>query len=356
MLFIRNLFSYRLRRHHYPVFYFFFTILVRNMASSSQRKRPLSLDTLVDGEVDASDILKLEQAGFGTVEAIARAPLKKIKAVHGLNELVAVEVKESSIKLCRTGIRKATEYEASQQLRSKLTTGCKEFDQILQGGLEVGRITEVFGSSDTGKTQLCHTLAISCQLPVSSGGLDGRCLYLDTAVTFRPERLRAIAARFDLSPDEALGKVDFARAHSTDHLLELLDDAVDLMMKEKFSLLIVDPATTLYRAEFTGRGVLAVRQQHMGQLLCKLQKLADDFKIVVVITNHVVANVDNLLSGGPKDKPGGGNVIAHASQTRLKLRKGARGRRICEVFNSALVPHSECLFTIGKGGFMDGDN
>lgn len=69
------------------------------------------------------------------------------------------------------------------------TTGCRELDKILGGGIETGSITEVFGESRTGKTQLCHTLAVTSQLPISRGGGEGKCIYIDTEGGFRPERL-----------------------------------------------------------------------------------------------------------------------------------------------------------------------
>jgi len=66
---------------------------------------------------------------------------------------------------------------------------------VLIGGVETGSITEVFGEFRTGKTQLCHTLAVTCQLPIDHGGGEGKCLYIDTEGTFRPERLLAVAER-----------------------------------------------------------------------------------------------------------------------------------------------------------------
>lgn len=54
---------------------------------------------------------------------------------------------------------------------------------------------KVFGEFRTGKSQLCHQLAVMCQLPVDMGGAEGRCLWIDTEGTFRPERLLAIAER-----------------------------------------------------------------------------------------------------------------------------------------------------------------
>ena len=32
------------------------------------------------------------------------------------------------------------------------------------GGIETGSITEIFGEFRTGKTQLCHTIAATCQV------------------------------------------------------------------------------------------------------------------------------------------------------------------------------------------------
>jgi DNA repair protein RAD51 len=45
-----------------------------------------------------------------------------------------------------------------------LTTGSKELDTLLQGGIETGSVTEIYGEFRTGKTQLCHTLAVTCQV------------------------------------------------------------------------------------------------------------------------------------------------------------------------------------------------
>lgn len=49
----------------------------------------------------------------------------------------------------------------------KVSTGCKEFDDILEGGLETGTITEVYGENRSGKTQLMHTLCVTCQVSVA---------------------------------------------------------------------------------------------------------------------------------------------------------------------------------------------
>ena len=40
--------------------------------------------------------------------------------------------------------------------------GNENVDQLLGGGVETGSITEIFGEFRTGKTQICHTLCVTC--------------------------------------------------------------------------------------------------------------------------------------------------------------------------------------------------
>ena len=65
------------------------------------------------------------------------------------------------------GFTTATEFHQKRSEIIQVTTGSKELDKLLQGGIETGSITEMFGEFRTGKTQLCHTLAVTCQVSQS---------------------------------------------------------------------------------------------------------------------------------------------------------------------------------------------
>ena len=73
-----------------------------------------------------------------------------------------------------------------------------------------------------------------------------------------------------------------------------------------------------------------------------------------MITNQVVAQVDgaSMFTADPK-KPIGGNIIAHASTTRLSLRKGRGEARICKIYDSPCLPESEATFGIYPDGIND---
>jgi len=125
------------------------------------------------------------------------------------------------------------------------------------------------------------------------------------------------------------------------------------MAESRYVILIVDSATALYRTDYSGRGELSARQMHMAKFLRQIQKLADEYGVACVITNQVVASVDGMASFGPTTKPIGGNIIAHASQTRLSLRKGRGDNRVIKVYDSPTLAESEAIFSITDQGVAD---
>lgn len=111
----------------------------------------------------------------------------------------------------------------------------------------------------------------------------------------------------------------------------------------------------MYRTDYSGRSELAARQMHMARFLRMLLRLADEFGVAVVITNQVVAQVDGgggMFQADAK-KPIGGNIMAHASTTRLSLRKGRGENRICKIYDSPCLPDSEATFAIYGEGIGD---
>lgn len=301
------------------------------------------------------DVKKLLEAGYYTVESIAYTPKKNLLNIKGISEAKADKILLEATKLIPMGFTTATEFHQRRAEIVYISTGSQELDKLLGGGLETGSITELFGEFRTGKTQICHTLAVTCQLPVEQGGGAGKCLYIDTEGTFRPERLVACAQRYGLNPDEVLDNVAYARAFNSDHQSALLTQASAMMSESRYALLIVDSATSLYRTDFSGRGELSARQMHLARFLRTLLRLADEFGVAVVISNQVVAQVDGasaMFNADPK-KPIGGNIMAHASTTRLYLRKGRAETRICKIYDSPCLPEAEAVFSINANGIGD---
>lgn len=146
---------------------------------------------------------------------------------------------------------------------------------------------------------------MTAQLSHDDGGGDGRVAFIDTENTFRPERIVEICMRYELNADEVLDNIIVARAYTSEMQIELLEHVAMQMSISRFSLLIVDSATGLFRVDFTGRGELSMRQQKLNAFMSGLMKIAEQFGVAVFLTNQVQA-VPDSMSFGPDKKPIGG--------------------------------------------------
>ncbi|XP_065066052.1 meiotic recombination protein DMC1/LIM15 homolog [Rhopilema esculentum] len=264
-----------------------------------------------------------------------------------------------NIRLARKlaiGFLTAFEYSEKRRTVFRISSGSTEFDKLLGGGIESMSITEAFGEFRTGKTQLSHTLCVTAQLPGPNGYGGGKVIFIDTENTFRPDRLRAIADRFNLDQDAMLENVLYVRAYTSEHQYEILDCVAAKFHEEPgiFKLLIIDSIMALFRVDFCGRGELADRQQKLAQMLSRLQKISEEYNVAVFITNQMTADPGGIMhfQADPK-KPVGGHILAHASTTRISLRKGRGELRIAKIFDSPDLPENEATFAVTNGGISD---
>ncbi|URE37188.1 DNA repair protein Rad51 [Musa troglodytarum] len=289
---------------------------------------PFPIEHLQTSGIAAIDVKKLKDAGLCTVESVVYSPRKDLLQIKGITS-----------KLVPLGFTSASQLHAQRLEIIQITSGARELDKILEGGIETGSITEIYGEFRSGKTQLCHTLCVTCQLPLDQGGGEGKALYIDAEGTFRPQRLLQIAERFGLNGADVLENVAYARAYNTDHQSRLLLEAASMMVCSYDSRQCY---SSLQNRFFWKRRIVSEANA------------SGKFGVAVVITNQVVAQVDgSAVFAGPQIKPIGGNIMAHASTTRLALRKGRGEERICKVISSPCLAEAEARFQISSEGVTD---
>nr|KAJ3419490.1 Meiotic recombination protein dmc1 [Polyrhizophydium stewartii] len=315
----------------------------------------LPIDRLQDVGINQADIAKLKTQGITTVKGVQMSTSRTLLKIKGFSEVKVEKIKDAACRLISAGFMTATELFVRRKSIVRLSTGSKEFDKLLGGGIQSMSITEAFGEFRTGKTQLAHTLCVTAQLPLHMGGGNGKAAFIDTEGTFRPERIEAIAARFGLDPEATISNVMYARALNSEHQYELLNElAVRLCDDRQFRLIVIDSIMALFRTDFCGRGELAERQQKLGQMLARLTRLAEEFNVAVYLTNQMCADPGAMMTfnADPK-KPIGGHVLAHASATRLYLKKGRGETRIVKLWDSPDMPDAEAVYEITPGGIGD---
>jgi len=233
----------------------------------------------------------------------------------------------------------------------KCSTGSKNLDELLGGGIETHAMTEFVGEYGVGKTQICFMLCVMAQLPLEKGGLNGNVVYLDTEGTFVPERIFEIASGLGLDPHETLGNIFLARAYNSSHQCLLTDHLVRFCPENNVKLVIVDSMIGHFRGEYMGRENLSERQQTLNSQLHKLLRLTEAFNLSVVVTNQVHANPAQFF--GDPNRPAGGHIMAHACTHRVYVRRGRQGTRLAKVIDSPYLPENSTRFKITEKGIED---
>merc|ERR1719291_1091977 len=317
------------------------------------------IDKLQDSGINAADLKKLKDAGFNTSQSVVFAMRKDLLNIKGLSDQKVDKIIDAARKLTDSGFVTCTQLVNKMKARFALSTGASKLDQMLGGGVESCAITELFGEFRCGKTQLCHSLAVMAQLPPNMGGANGKVVYIDTEGCFRPERIKQIAEGKGVSADAAMENIIYARCYTSEHLEQLLVQAASLMVadEDRFALLVIDSIMGIFRVDFSGRGELSERQQKLGKVLSSLQKMSEEFNIVVVLTNQVMADPGGGCAFLPSHpKPVGGHILAHFSTTRLFLRKGRAEQRVAKIYDSPWLPEAESVFEIFAGGVRNGSD
>jgi DNA repair protein RadA len=294
---------------------------------------------------------KLFDSGFKSLESVAVASPMELKEIAGLGDGTADKAIKAAREALEMGFESADKLAEKRKLVGRITTGSQELDTLIGGGLETQSITEVYGKMASGKSQWCFQTSVTVQLPKEQGGLDGACLYIDSENSFRPERVIQVAKRFDLEVDTILKNIHVARAYNADHQMLLAEKAADMIKEKNVKLIIVDSLMAQFRAEYVGRGTLAERQQKINKHLRVLQKLAEMYNVCVLVTNQVMSRPD-ILFGDPT-APVGGNVVGHATKTRLYLRKSKDDKRVAKLVDSPSLPDGEALYRITENGIED---
>ena len=312
-----------------------------------------AIEKLQQAGINIADIKKLKEAGICTVGAVLMETKKRLANVKGISD-----AKVDKLIAAASSLNSSFNFMSGNEClhkRSKVihvSTGSGELDKLLGGGIETMSITEVFGEFRTGKTQLCHTLCVTSQLPLNVGGGAGKVVFIDTEGTFRPERIAPIAERFGLDPHDVLENILYARAFTHEQQMQLIMMAAAQMSEDQYRLMIIDSITALFRVDFTGRGELAERQQTLGQMMSTLTKISAEFNVAIFITNQVMASPDAALFV-QAPKPIGGHILAHASTTRLYLRKGKGAERVAKIYDSPSLPEAEATYELSDAGIAD---
>ncbi len=198
--------------------------------------------------------------------------------------------------------------------QDRIPTGCNSVDELLGGGFEYGIVTQLYGASGTGKTNICIQLAIECV----RGGK--KVIFIDTE-GFSADRFRQIAGE---DVKKIAGDIIIYEPASLEQQYSAIV-GLDKIMSEKIGLIILDSAALFYRlgltTEDSNEENIAIRRELVNQIGI-LHGIARKYGVAVVITNQVYKDVPT-----GEMCPIGGTALEHLSKTILLFEKTGISKR-----------------------------
>jgi DNA repair protein RadB len=192
----------------------------------------------------------------------------------------------------------------------RLPSGCQSLDLLLSGGFESGIITQLYGESGTGKSNIVMQLAVQAV----ARGL--RVIFIDTE-GFSAERFKQIAGP---GAEEMAAKIMIFEPMSLEQQAIAIREASKIAGRD-LGLVILDSATSLYRVLLEAEDNRSIRRTLTVQL-SELQEIARRHRIPVVITNQVYMDIENNSL-----RPMGGTGLEHICKAIIFLEKKGEGLR-----------------------------
>ena len=219
----------------------------------------------------------------------------------------------------------------------RVPIGSAALDGLLDGGLEGGAITLLFGEAGTGKTNICLQVARNV-------ALDGKkVIFIDTEGVSL-DRMRQISGD---DYEKVLDNLLFFEPHSFEDQEKLVDKASKLAESAvEVGVIILDSATIHYRLtrKDDEKGV----RKSLSPQLARLLVVARHKDIPVLLTSQVYTDIEKGTF-----EPLGGHVLLHNAKAIVRLDKvGTSSRRAVIIKHRHLEEGRRTSFKLTKDGVV----
>ncbi|MCP8313289.1 MAG: hypothetical protein H3Z53_02795 [archaeon] len=285
--------------------------------------------------------LKLKDLGLNTLLDIITLPVNTLEELE-LNRQDLMGIIRKEVMFLSNASKGSEAFHRAIDGK-KIDLGSKSLNELLNGGVRTGLVTDFFGASNTGKTQICFQLCVNVQ------HLDEECgvVFVDSSGTFRPERIIEIAKNIKLKED-VFKRIMVVRARSVSEQMEV---PRRLKRDAPFNvrLLIIDTLTDNFIFEYQGGERIIERQAKLARHLHDLCSLAIRDDMAVVVTNTVRARVNS--EQGYYEVETGGNVVSQGVHVRVHLSRDTHGLNAKLVQPPIVKPTA--YFKIDSRGIID---
>lgn len=275
---------------------------------------------------------------------------------------------ETIVKL-KSGLEKdppfetAFDYFLHTEKFQQIKFNVESLDQLTDGGIDVGSITEIFGEAGSGKTQLAMQLALSCVLPMERGGLGGKAIFISTDKHVPTKRLAEMASYLEAKlglDTKLLDRIFALEFYDWISLQPFVTEQLPRQLRKHpdIRLIVIDSVAGIFRQETD----YIQRASNMRDFVQVLERLADIYNFAIITTNHVTATPQ--VDESTKTIASLGHVWDSLVVTRLKVEKttevlatkeSVRTIRKLEIVYSPRLPCGSAKFIVDSPGIVGVD-
>ncbi len=258
-----------------------------------------------------------------------QAPRDAVESQKLMKDLVK-EFNKDADKLGKMAWCLGTDDDNPTDVKEFISTGSTLLDYAIanrrDGGLPVGKLTEITGEEASGKSLICAHLAAECQ---KKGGI---AIYIDTENAANPDFLRRIGVN--------INELVYLQPATVEEVGEVIMKTIAMVRTKAPNKLIVviwdGIAATPTKKELEGDFELSMDVQlEKAKVLSKMMRMITDSigkeRVCLVFTNQLKVKI-GVMYGDPMTTPGGKAVPYHAS-VRLrcfagKKKKADKGKEV----------------------------
>ena len=295
---------------------------------------------ILKGKVPDVVISKILRRGLSLEEIVVMSDLELAEEL-GIDKGIASEILRT---LSKEFLKPITADELLTRRKTVLSSGIRDLDRLLNGGLPVNTITGIYGPPGSGKTQLSLQFTARSLLDLDKGGLSTReAIFIDSEGSFEPRRSLDFLKLNGLK-EEDLSRIRVLSAPGPYQLKESLRYALDFVRKDITRFVCIDSISHPFK-RYKGFRELYKRQSELQESLNILKRIAE-LGAVVIATIHATKWGKEVISVG-------GSVLGLIPQNMLHLRRVRENIVIVTLEDSSYLPRGQAAFRITKYGIED---
>ena len=336
-----------------------------------------SIEVLKKYNISDKDIEKLKLIGITTIQSLYMTSRKNLLKIKGFTEKKILNIFNEANKVEEYSLFQNGSdfmYQRNKNIK-RISTGSKNLDNILKGGLEINSLNEIIGENYTNIIDFIHVLCINIHKN------NNKIIYFNLDNNFSKEKILNISKGMYVNGKKVLENINLIDdVEIYDDLIDKLNEISESIEIKDYSLIIID-SLNLYnninllyinnyikdkrkmtifqklfiesfsnKTEFNDIEKKIEIESKLGKIIYILKRISLLNNNAIIITRNINLDAQNDLI---KCDPNIEIILNYECKTRLKFKQIKNNIIKCIILNSPTIPEFYCKFKINEEGILD---